>query len=150
MTLKNEAKAAGLTNIKQAVSKIGGEKWLRSFKQRHGIVLHHNGKGLEAIRAKKTQPENYVEFYKKLMKIHGMSQIHEAVRNARSQESALLFEDISPNTNAKWPAAPSELKQSWPTGQELLEQIHAVPGLDKWEPGLVDMNADFFFNLLSN
>jgi hypothetical protein len=85
-----------------------------------------------------------LSFTKKLIKIHGMAQIHEALRNARSQESALSFEGVSPNTNAKWPTGPTGLTQTWPTGQQLLEEIQQVTGLDKWEPGIVDMADDFF------
>jgi hypothetical protein len=60
-----EVKQQLLESKIKAVCKFGGEKWLKAFKDRHGIVLNKNSKGLEAIRAKKTQPENYVEFYKK-------------------------------------------------------------------------------------
>lgn len=130
----------------RAVSKIGGKRWLSAFKARHDIKLHRNQKGLEEIRAKKTQPENYVQFYKKLLKVHGMAQIHEVVRNARAYETALLFEDIVPGVNSKWPSAPLECKD-WPKEADLLADIRQIPGLQKWEPGLVDMTEDFFFNL---
>jgi hypothetical protein len=46
------------------VTKMGGKKWLRAFKKRHGIKLKNHAKPLEIVRAKKSQPENVVDFFR--------------------------------------------------------------------------------------
>ncbi|MDP2435703.1 MAG: DNA-binding domain-containing protein [archaeon] len=125
----------------QPVRKIGGKKWLRAFKKRHGIKLQNKGKSLEIVRAKKTQPENVVDFFRNLLQSHALSHIHSEARRRLGEAGALNFEGVSLGINAT----------TWPQGvgkrsaEELQAEICSVPGLATWQPGVVDVDGDFFF-----
>jgi hypothetical protein len=125
----------------KCVTRMGGKDWLRAFKKRHGIKLQNKGKSLEIVRAKKTQPENVVDFFRNLLQSHALSHIHSEARRRLGEAGALNFEGVSLGINATpWPQGVGKR-----SAEELQAEICSVPGLATWQPGVVDVDGDFFF-----
>ena len=119
-----------------AVTKMGGKKWLRAFKTRHGIKLKNHAKPLETVRAKKSQPENVVDFFRNLLKCHALSHIHAEARRRLGQAGALNFEGVSLGISAT--SMPQAEGREPP--EVLQAEICSVPALATWQPGVVDVD----------
>ena len=123
------------------VTRMGGKDWLRAFKKRHDIKLKNNVKPLELVRAQKTQPENMVDLFRNLLNSHAMAHIHGEARRRLGQAGALNFEGVSLGLTAT----------SLPQGKgikspEIIQaEICSIPGLATWQPGVADVEGDFFF-----
>ena len=122
---------------------MGGKDWLRAFKKRHDIKLKNNEKPLEIVRAQKTQPENMVDFFRNLLNSHAMAHIHGEARRSLGEGSTLNFEGVSLGINATtWPQ-----REGRRSAAALQAEICSVPGLATWQPGVVDVDGDFFFEV---
>ena len=123
------------------VSRMGGKNWLRAFKKRHGIKLKNSSKPLEIVRAQKTQPENMVDFFRNLLNSHAMAHIHGESRRSLGQAGTLNFEGVSLGLTATSLPQGKKIKPA----EVLQAEICSVPGLATWQPGVADVEGDFFF-----
>ena len=122
------------------LQKIGGKKWVRKFKERHKICLSDSVSALELPRAQKSQPENLVDFYRHLITLHAMSQVHFEAR--RLLEADVTLAGVSLNTELPFP----QITKSSHSVESMTTTLRRIPGNSFWKPGLSDLaQADFFF-----
>jgi hypothetical protein len=132
------------------LSKIGGKKWVQKFKERHAISLSESGSALELPRAQKSQPENLIEFYRELMTVHAVSQVHFEAR--RLLESDVTLEGINLNLDLPFPSPsssssdPGRTKPPKHTAASVTSAVRRNPENSSWQPGLSEpSDMDFFF-----
>lgn len=130
------------------VEHMGGVKWVRHFKKRHGIKISKGGRALEGVRALKTQPEEMVNHFRNLLKCHALAQIHSQVRTDRVQDLLMTYEGIRQGPIPAFPSPlpPTEEEESpLPDEHEALDELRQTPALSRWEPGMVSVDDDTFF-----
>ena len=128
------------------VSKIGGNKWIRSFLDRHAIRLEENSSALELPRAQKTQPENILDFYRRLLSTHGAAQVHFEAR--RLLQSDVTLQGVRLDSDCEFPIPQSPAgKLPECTASSASAIIRQTPENSSWQPGLTEpTDMDFFSN----